>query len=161
MENKNIGFLLIGISILIIVIIFLFSSALKEISAGSCSMEKFSCPMNKSIDSQTYLSLGIVGFLIIVAFIFMFSKPQEKIIIKTRTIEKKLQKREINTQELKPEEKKILELVQNNKAIFQEELIEKTKFGKAKVTRILDRLEGRGFVERKRRGMTNIVVLKE
>ncbi len=161
MENKNIGFLLIGISILIIVIIFLFSSALKEISAGSCSMEEFSCPMNKSIDNQTYLSLGIVGFLIIVAFIFMFSKPQERIIIKTRTIEKKLQKKEINTRDLKPEEKKILELIQNNKAIFQAELIEKTKLGKAKITRILDRLEGKGFVERKRRGMTNVVVLKE
>ncbi|MEK6845043.1 MAG: MarR family transcriptional regulator [Nanoarchaeota archaeon] len=51
--------------------------------------------------------------------------------------------------------------MQNNKAIFQAELIEKTKFGKAKITRILDRLEGKGFVERKRRGMTNIVVLRE
>jgi len=40
-------------------------------------------------------------------------------------------------------------------------LIEKTGFGKAKMTRIIDRLEGRCFVERKRRGMTNIVVLKE
>ena len=161
MENKNIGFLLIGISILIIVIIFLYSSALKEISAGSCSMEEFSCPMNKSIDNQTYLSLSIVGLLIFVAFVFIFSKPQERIIIKTRTIEKKFPKKEINTRELNPEEKKILELVQKNKAIFQAELIEKTKFGKAKVTRILDRLEGKGFVERKRRGMTNIVVLKE
>ena len=161
MENRNLGFLLIGISILIIVIIFLYSSALKEISAGSCSMEEFSCPMNKSIDNQTYLSLSIVGLLIFVAFVFIFSKPQERIIIKTRTIEKKFPKKEINTRELNPEEKKILELVQKNKAIFQAELIEKTKFGKAKITRILDRLEGRGFVERKRRGMTNIVVLKE
>ena len=161
MENRNIGFLLIGISILIITIIFLYSSALKEISAGSCSMEEFSCPMNKSIDNQTYISLGVVALLMIVGFILIFSKPQERIIFKTRTIEKKFPKKEINTQELKPEEKEILRLVQNNKAIFQAELIEKTKFGKAKVTRILDRLEGRGFVERKRRGMTNIVVLKE
>ena len=37
---------------------------------------------------------------------------------------------------------------------------QKTNFGKAKMTRIIDRLEGRGFVERKRRGMTNVVVLK-
>ena len=161
MENKYVGYLLIGISILIIAIIFLFSSALKEIGAASCSMEIESCPMNKSINNQTYLSLGIVGLLIIVAFVFIFSKPQERIIVKTRTIEKKFPKKEINTQELKPEEKEILRLVQNNKAIFQAELIEKTKFGKAKVTRILDRLEGKGFVERKRRGMTNIVVLKE
>ena len=41
------------------------------------------------------------------------------------------------------------------------DLIEKTGFGKAKMTRIIDRLEGKGFVERKRRGMTNVVVLDD
>ena len=161
MENKHVGYLLIGISILIVGIIFLFSSALKEIGASSCSMEKESCPMNQSIDRQTYLSLGIIGLLILVAFILIFSKPHEKIVVKTRTIEKKLQKKEIDTKDLKPEEKKVLELIQNNKTIFQADLIDKTKFGKAKITRILDRLEGKGFVERKRRGMTNVVVLRE
>ncbi len=159
MENKNVGFLLIGISILIIGIIFLFSSTLKEISSNSCSMEKESCPMYQTIDKQTYLSLGIVGLLIIIGLVLIFSKPQEKIIIKK--VEAKKQKKEINTSDLKPEEKKVLELIQKNKAIFQAELIEKTEFGKAKVTRILDRLEGRGFIERKRRGMTNVVVLKD
>ncbi len=161
MENKYTGYLLMGISILIVVIIFLFNSALKEIGAFSCSMDTAICPMYKYTDKQTLLSFGIVGLLIIVSFILIFSKPQEKIIFKTRTIEKKSPKKEINTQDLKPEEKKILELIQNNKAIFQAELIEKTKLGKAKITRILDRLEGKGFVERKRRGMTNVVVLKE
>ncbi len=161
MENKNVGYLLIGISILIIGIIFLFSSTLKEISSNSCSMEKESCPMYQTIDKQTYLSLGIVGLIIIIGLVLIFSKPQEKIIVKTRTIEKKSQKKEIDVKDLKPEEKQILELIKKNKAIFQAELIEKTEFGKAKVTRILDRLEGKGFIERKRRGMTNMVVLKD
>ncbi|MDP2672561.1 MAG: MarR family transcriptional regulator [Nanoarchaeota archaeon] len=161
MENKYVGSLLIIISILIVIIIFLFNSVVKEIDASSCSMERAICPMYKATNKQTFLSLGIVGLLIIVGFILIFSKPQEKIIIKTKTIEKKSAKKEINTQDLKPEEKKILELIQKNKAIFQAEVIEKTKYGKAKVTRILDRLEGKGFVERKRRGMTNVVVLRE
>ena len=52
-------------------------------------------------------------------------------------------------------------MIQNNKAIFEADLIYKTGFGKAKMTRIIDRLEGKGFVERKRRGMTNVVVMKE
>ena len=83
MENKNVGYILLGISILIIIIIFLFDSALKEIVSSSCSMEKEICPMNKSINKQTYLSLGIVGLLILVGLTLIFSKPQEKIIIKT------------------------------------------------------------------------------
>ena len=31
---------------------------------------------------------------------------------------------------------------------------------KVKITRILDKLEGMGILERKRRGMTNVVILK-
>ncbi|MBS3065392.1 MAG: MarR family transcriptional regulator, partial [DPANN group archaeon] len=58
-------------------------------------------------------------------------------------------------------EKQVLELIQDSRTIFQADLIEKTGFGKAKITRILDRLEGRDFIERKRRGMTNVVVVKE
>jgi len=59
------------------------------------------------------------------------------------------------------QEKQVLDLVIENKAVFQADLIEKTGFGKAKMTRIIDRLEGQGIVERKRRGMTNVVVLKD
>ena len=160
MENKYVGSLLIGISILIIIIIFLFNSAVKDVGVATCSMDKLTCPMYESANKQTYLSLGVVGLLILVGIILFFSKPQERIIVKTRTIEKKFQKKEINTQDLKLEEKQVLSIIQKDKAIFQAELIEKTKFGKAKITRILDRLEGKGFVERKRRGMNNIVVIK-
>ena len=97
----------------------------------------------------------------IIALVLIFSKPQKEIIFKTRTVEKKDQKKKINFSDLNSEEKHVLALIQKNKAIFQADLIEKTGFGKAKMTRIIDRLEGRDIVERKRRGMTNIVVLKE
>ncbi|RLE76927.1 MAG: transcriptional regulator, partial [Thermoprotei archaeon] len=36
-----------------------------------------------------------------------------------------------------------------------------TGFSKAKVSRILDKLEAMGLVERKRRGMSNIVLLRK
>jgi len=152
--------MLLAVSILIVIVIFLFNSALKEIVLTSCGEEHaIVCPMNQTVDQQTYIALGITALLVIVALILIFTKPQERIIIKT--IEKKLKKIKIDTSELKSEEKQVFELVQNNKTIFQADLIEKTGFGKAKMTRIIDRLEGKGFVERKRRGMTNIVVLKE
>lgn len=44
--------------------------------------------------------------------------------------------------------------------VFQGELVEKSGVSKVKVTRILDKLEGLGLVERRRRGMSNVVVLK-
>ena len=159
MENKNVGWLILGISALIIVIIFLFRSALEKIVGASCGVEHgLSCPMYITINQQTYLALAIVGVLIIVGIVLIFSKPHERIIIKR--VKEREPKKKIDVSELRPEEKNVLKLVQENGAIFQAELIEKTGYGKVKMSRIIDRLEGRGYVERKRRGMTNVVVMK-
>lgn len=160
MENKNVGYLLLGISLVVFLIIFLFNSALTEIIDSTCTMAGHtSCTMDETLNRQTYLSLGIASILVLVSLFLIFSKSPERIIIKKIKDKKELIK--LDTSGLREEEKKVLDIVKNNKTIFQAELIEKTNFGKAKVSRILDKLENRGFVERKRRGMTNIVVLKD
>ncbi len=45
-------------------------------------------------------------------------------------------------------------------SIFQGEIVKRTGLSKATVSRIIDRLEVKGILERKRRGMSNLVVLK-
>ena len=161
MENKNVGYLIIGISIVLIGIIFIFNNALKEIVNASCSAVGHgdSCPMYNTITQQTYLALAIVGVLIIIGLVLIFTKPTEKIIIKK--IKEKTIKKHIDISGLRQEDKQVLKLVQEQGTMFQADIIEKTNFGKAKVSRIIDRLEGKGIVERKRRGMTNVVVLKD
>ncbi len=161
MENRSVGYLLFGISLLVIVIIFMFHNTLTSFVDSSCTIAHGGeyCPMYDTIDQQTYLALGIVGLLIIVSLVLMFSKPQKEIIIKK--VEKKNIRKKLNISDLRAEDKQVLRLIQENKAIFQANLIEKTGFGKAKMTRIIDRLEGKGFVERKRRGMTNVIVFND
>jgi uncharacterized membrane protein len=133
---------------------------MKQIIIGSCGeMHGPVCPMNKTVETQTYLSLAIVAILIILGIILIFSKPQKEIIIKKVT--SKPPKKSYDTSGLRAEDKKTFNLIKENKTIFQGELIEKLGFGKAKVSRILDRLENKDLIERKRRGMTNVVVLKE
>jgi uncharacterized membrane protein len=44
--------------------------------------------------------------------------------------------------------------------MYQSDLVGKTGFPKAKVTRCLDALENKKLVERKRKGMGNLVLLK-
>lgn len=160
MENRNVGYMLLGVSVLVVIIIFMFKSALTGFVDASCTIAHGGeyCPMYETIDKQTYLSLGIVGLLVLVAFVLIFSKPSEKIVIKRVEAKKKL--KEFDLSELNAEEKKVFEEIKESKAIFQADLIEKTGIGKVKMTRIIDRLEGKGFVERKRRGMTNVVVLR-
>ena len=160
MENKNVGWLLLGISVLIIFLVFLFNNTLMESVRNSCFIQHGdvqSCEMYDSVNYQTYLALVIVGVLIITSLFLIFSKPNERVIvkkIKEREIEKK-----IDTSDLRPEDKQVLKILQEQGAIFQADLIERIGFSNAKVTRIVDRLEGKGIAERKRRGMTNVVVL--
>ena len=162
MENKHVGWIMLGISVLIVFLLFLFNNTLMESVRNSCFIQHGdvkSCEMYNSVNYQTYLALGIVGVLVIFSLFLIFSKPSEKIVVK-KIKEKKVQKN-IDLTGFRREEKQVYALVKENGAMFQADLIEKTGFSKARMTRIIDKLEGPGFVERKRRGMTNVVVLKE
>ena len=156
MENKNVGFLMIGISAIMAIIVFIFNSAMKNISGLSCNMGP-SCSMYDNIRTQTWLSLSIIGIVLIIGFFIMFLKPKEKIIVKT----KREKKKKLNLEGLNSNEKKVIEILQKeNGAIFQSTLMEKLEIGKVGITRLLDKLEAKQLIERKRRGMNNIVVLK-
>lgn len=162
MENKNVGWLMLGISVLIILLVFLFNNTLMQSVKNSCFIQHgdvASCEMYDSVNYQTYLALGIVGILDIFSLFLIFSKPNERIIVKK--IKDKKEKKFIDTSSFRPEDKQVYKILQDEGAIFQADLIEKTGYSKSRVTRIVDRLEGVGVVERKRRGMTNVIVLKE
>ena len=159
MKNKNVGFLIMGISVIIGIIIFIFNMGLKKIVSQTC-VHGPSCTMYDTIKTQTNLSLAIAGIILIIGLFFVFSKETEKIILRTRTRTIK-EKRKVNLENLDSEEKKIIKIIQDeNGAIFQKTLMEKLNMGKVGMTRILDKLEGKQVIERKRRGMNNIVVLK-
>ena len=62
---------------------------------------------------------------------------------------------------LEGEEREVYRLVtEADGSIMQSTIVERTSLTKVKVTRLLDKLEGKGLLERRRRGMGNLVVLK-
>lgn len=134
----------------------MFNNALNNIVSETCT-HGYTCPMYNTIEFNTYLSIAIVVAIILagIAFIFFFKDN-----FKTKEINKDDYK-DIE-RELKADEKIVLDKIITEKGnIFQSDLVEKTGFMKAKVTRILDRLEAKDIIERKRRGMTNFIVLKK
>ena len=165
MKNRLVGVLIIIIAVLIGFIIYQFNQAMTEIVNASCSHGP-SCPMWGTIDFQTNVSLGIMVFILIIGLYLVFFGKEEKIVTKIKIkqpeqkkISKESYKSVLNS--LDREERSVLEkVIESDGTIFQADLVEKTKLNKVKVTRILDRLEGRGLVERRRRGMTNVIVLK-
>ncbi len=59
------------------------------------------------------------------------------------------------------DERRIVQIVADEGGtVFQSELVEMSGFSKSKVSLVLDRLEARGILERRRHGMSNAVVLK-
>jgi uncharacterized membrane protein len=160
MENRNVGWMLIGLSIVIVAIIYIFNGALRDIVNASCTMAGHtSCTMYETITQQTYLSLAIVSIIFIIGLVMLFVKPNEKIVVKKVT-EKKLQKK-IDMSEFTKEEKIVLSTIQEQGAMFQADLIERTGLGKVTITRILDKLQAKELIERKRRGMNNLVAIKD
>ena len=158
MENKNVGWLIIGIAALIGVIVYLFNNGLKTIVDTSCSHGP-SCPMYGTIQTQTYVSLALILGIMVIGVVIMFSKPS--IVEKIKKVEVEKRHKPVDYSKLDKEEKNIIRVIEEAEgSIFQAELVEKSGFDKVKVSRILDRLEGKGIIERKRRGMTNVVILK-
>ena len=140
--------------------------ALEEIVNVSCT-HGIACPMHSTLETQMAISYGLMSLLFLVgAFIFFFMK-EETITKEIHTIHKE-KSTEITSDKKKEiienadeEEKMILNLLLNNQgSVYQSDVIKETKLTKVKVTRILDKLEGKGIIERKRRGMTNVIILK-
>jgi len=163
MKNKNVGWLIIGISIFIFIIVFAFNLGLRKIVSETCTHGP-ECSMYSTISLQTWISLAIAFLVLVIGLFLVFSKENERIIVKKIKPFAKLEAKEFDKKSLKnlePTERIIMNLLLENKgSMFQSELVTSTKLNKVKITRILDSLEAQGLIERRRRGMTNIVMLK-
>jgi uncharacterized membrane protein len=156
MKNKNVGYLISGIAIVIGFIIYIFNTALKDIVGATCSHGP-SCEMYDTIAVQTWISVGITGLILVIGLFFIFAKEEERVVIK----KVKEPKKKLNLSGLNNQEKQVIKILQEeNGTIFQADLMEKLGIGKVGITRLLDKLEAKQLIERKRRGMNNVVVLK-
>jgi uncharacterized membrane protein len=169
MKNRNVGIIIIGIALLIGFIIWAFNRAMTSIVNESCSHGP-TCPMWGTINFQTNVSIGVMVFVILVGLYLIFFAKDEKITetkivkVKEQITPKQVTKENYHKvmSELAADEKLVLEkIIEAEGTIFQSDLVEKTGLTKVKVTRILDKLEGKAVIERKRRGMTNVVILKQ
>src|SRR3989338_2802874 len=121
MENKNVGFLVLGISIILIFLVFLFNNTLMESVRNSCYIQHGdieSCEMYDSVNYQKYFALGIVGVLLVIGFVLIFTKQREKIILKKI----KEKRKKIDLAALEPKEREVVKILENeNGTMFQAE----------------------------------------
>ncbi|MEM3364055.1 MAG: MarR family transcriptional regulator [Candidatus Micrarchaeia archaeon] len=157
MDNRTIGYLIVFISILIGYIVYSFNTALTDIVNQSCTHGP-TCPMWDTIEFQTNIGLGIMVVIILIGLYLIFFSDKKKAEFNVAAPNKQ----EDLYSRLSGEEKEIIKLIiKSNGAIYQSELVDKTGFGKVRISRLLDKLEGKGLIERRRRGMTNMILLRK
>lgn len=116
----------------------------------SCEHHDLGTPVETYVSIATACITALVGIIMI--------ETSRRIGSESVNVRKKV---EHILDTLEGEEKEVYELVTDaDGSIMQSDIVEKTSLTKVKVTRILDKLEGKGLVERRRRGMGNLVVLK-
>lgn len=151
-NNKTLGGLTIVTSIVLFFLLIWFVDAMSDMSRESCTCGE-SCDMNHfEVPALFYAGIAGVVIVFVVGLNLALKKPPEK-----PGREKWVKTLEKLDSDMKTAYK---ELVDADGALFQSEIVEKTGFSKAKVTRILDKMESRNLAERRRRGLANIVVLK-
>ncbi len=159
MDTKTIGIVFIIFSIVIALFTAWITTDLKKLNQylhQSCTLPADVCPFNTLMPSES-----IAGFVISAvmaafgAYLIMISKKESRLkIVDNKKIEDAIRS-------LVSDEKIAYDtIVSSDGTIFQSELVEKSGLDKVKVSRILDKLEGRGLIERKRRGMSNVIVLR-
>jgi hypothetical protein len=159
-DMKKVGVILVLLSIVLFVGLYFVMSLIISLRLElhkTCPLPPESCPYKGSVPTELLAAfiidaaVGIFGISLIIT-----SYRSQKIGLKENT------KITENIKSLQTDEKKVYDLLVNAEGfMFQNDLIEKMGYSKVKISRILDKLEMKSIVERRRRGMSNIVVLKE
>ncbi len=156
-NTKQIGILIIAISLVLLFAIIPLSFKLAEIGMSQCvHATNAACSITGHIPMESYV--GVTSIILLAGFgAFLMFKVQ-----KSEKLDKEmLRKIKENEKHLGGDEKSVYQVISDSSgALFQSEVVEKSGFGKVKVTRILDKLEAKGLIERRRRGMTNMILLK-
>lgn len=162
-QNRTLLGIIAIVLVLLAAVVYFYNQTLNDLAAGSCSTE-LDCPHEQLVKTQNVIiAIMLVVIAAVVGWIGyqLFFRKEEG--TPPRQIDDHVHSatRKIDLAGLEPEEKKVISLIQEKGgSAFQSDVIGATGFTKVKVSRILDRLEQKGHVERKRRGMANLVVLK-
>ncbi len=157
LETKNLGLLVIGISILLAFVLIPPSIRIATSDAAKCIHDGgLPCPWTTHLPIEFYFGLGFIITLIIIGSVITLRLRKKEKMDKELTMMINETKRK-----LQDDERKIYDVITDNEGvIFQSDLVEKIGFPKVKVSRILDKLEGKGLIERRRRGLNNVIVAK-
>lgn len=158
LNTRQVGYIVLIVAVVLAVIVFQYTSAIEARNAilhQGCNLPASVCPYTGT-PIESVLGGIVVAFLFVLGAFLIYTYKDTEAVLKDKN--EKLVK---ISDTLEGDERKVYDaIVESEGAVYQHDLVTKTGMSKVKITRILDFLEARGLVERKRRGMSNLVVLK-
>ncbi len=163
-SNKKLGLVLIILAVVLLILLVSVKfeddkrdAYLCEAVAADPHMSMDQCPVHtdRTASWVLFLSFGIT-FLILAGGVYLVfggsmpPLPAQEMGLPAEALAK-----------LDEEERRVYDLLLlHDGSLYQSDLIRETGMSKVRMTRLLDRMQGKKIVDRRRRGMTNIVVLR-
>ena len=160
LTNRNLGAILVAVAIVLFVLLVAIKLKFDSMAEVQCTDNN--CPFHDQTSTWlVFAGLGVSALLIASGVFLLFGNrhQEENDAISLTSRGKELAP--VDVSQLEEEEKQVYDVLkEKGGSLFQGDMIKETGFSKVKITRILDRLEQKNVVERKRRGMSNLVVLR-
>ena len=158
LNSRTVGYFVIGFAIVLVIVLAAVKSGMDKRDVRLCEntqalgLDMESCPAHTT-NTGWYIMVAFgIAFFILAVGIYLVFMPQ-KAPEKTAQV--------VDLSKLEEDEKKVYEMLKAaNGSMFQGDVIKQLGYTKVTVSRLIDKMEMKGVVERKRRGMSNLVVLK-
>ncbi len=161
MINKNLGYLLMFFGLLVAVILYLMSGALKVEAELLGCFEQVECEYVENSLTLTHFAFGVVGFILALGFYLAFFYRGEQEIINAFKSRKENEEKEkqfnIILSVLEDDEAKLMKLIKDQEGIEQSTLVLRSGFSKAKVSAMLKKLEAKKLVKKVNKGKKNSI----
>ena len=157
-SQKQLGLILIAFSLILIVLLTWVKINLDKQGVFLCkavednpALKMEDCPVHNSNTSLLIMGAFGIAALLFGSGIYLF-------ISRTGLAGPVAN---IDPADLDKQEQQLYALLKEHRgSMYQSEMIKATGMSKVQVTRILDRMAGKYIIDRQRRGMTNVVVLR-
>lgn len=165
MESKKLGFLIIGISIILGFMMFSFMNNVNVRSEQLECNPTDECKQVNSVLGISHITIGFLSFILALGFYIIFFNKGEEAILKRLEEEKntKVQENKFDVilKMLDENEKKIISAIKDQDGITQSTLRFRTDLSKAKISQTLADFEKKNLVKRIQKGKTYAVHLIE
>ena len=189
METKKLGFLILGLSIVLGFVMFNFMGSLNAQGQQLHCNPTQECQQINSVLGVSHIAIGLLSFIFALGFYLLFFNKDEKAIIERYGINNNINSNNNNANDnlinnnnlinneyniknnndkfsllLRPlddNERKVLIAIKEQEGITQSTLRYRADLSKAKVSQILTDFEKKNLIERKAKGKTYSVFLTE